>query len=88
MGAPTWKANHTILLRNSPDEVLSCCLSIIPRILVRLSNFGEVTIQFRGLRVVILDGLMSMGSETVLKERIDVDWCPDVMDGTKICRPR
>jgi hypothetical protein len=86
--ALTWKTNHAILLRNGADEVLRRCLSIVPRILISLSNFGEITVQFRGLGVVILYRLTSMGSEPILKERIDVNWRPNVMDGTKICRPR
>jgi hypothetical protein len=54
--------------------------SIVPRKRIALGNVREMPVQCRGFRVVVADGLLSVRTEAVLVQRVDVDWGADAVD--------
>lgn len=70
----TWKANHPIFLRNSPN-ILFCrgWLAIIPSKRISLRDFRKIRIQLSRLSIIILNRLSSMSSECILIKWIDMN---------------
>lgn len=81
----TRKANHPISLRDRPNGLL--CrgrFPIVPSVGLFFRNAGEVSVQLGRLFVVFGDGLVAVRAESVFKERVDVDWGTDGVDGSDV----
>jgi len=48
---------------------------MVPGIGITLGDLCKLTIQLRGLFVVICDGLASMSPKAILVQGVDMDWC-------------
>jgi hypothetical protein len=76
----TWQTNHTIPLLDCCDALF--CLGFaaeVPRDRVLLGDLGEFGVEFRGLGVIVLDGLIPVRAETVLVQGVDVNGVADRM---------
>ena len=79
------RANHSVLLRGRPNELLRRSRDpIVPRVRLLLGRFGELGVQFCGLVVVVLDALLTLGAEAVLVERVDLDGGADAVGGAQV----
>ena len=83
---PTGQAYHPISFRYGANTLFRLRpRAVSPGVQVLLGDFGEFCVHLRGLGVIVSNGLIAVGSETIFVERVDLYWVPDVVRGTEIC---